>query len=250
MDTAIIVPARLRSERFPNKLLHPIHGKPLILWTAERLAQEVRDIPTYFAVEDEELKGVLNEAGYQVILTGANHQCGTDRIAEANQEIQAEHVLNVQADEPLIHGNQLQTLNELIHGPVDMATLAFPITNEEDFFNPNCVKVALSNEGKALYFSRSPIPFPRGMDSPIEEKWFHENACYHHIGVYAYRKSFLEEFTQLPEGHLEKVERLEQLRALENGFQIAVGVTKNPTIGVDTPEDATKLAGILTLEGH
>jgi 3-deoxy-manno-octulosonate cytidylyltransferase (CMP-KDO synthetase) len=250
MDTAIIVPARLRSVRFPNKLLHKIHGKPLILWTAERLAQEVPNIPTYFAVEDQELKVVLNEAGYQAILTGADHQCGTDRIAEANQEIQAEHVLNVQADEPLIQGIQLKILNELIHGSVDMATLVFPFTNEDDFFNANCVKVALSKDGKALYFSRSPIPFPRGIESPLQKQWFQENACYHHIGVYAYRREFLEQFTQLPQGHLEKIEHLEQLRALENGFQIAVGITENPTIGVDTPEDADKLASILTQEGH
>lgn len=250
IDTAIIVPARLRSVRFPNKLLHKIHGKPLILWTAERLAREVPDIPTYFAVEDEELKVVLHDAGYQAILTSSDHQCGTDRIAEANLEIQAEHVLNVQADEPLIQGIQLRILNDLIHGNVDMATLVFPFTNEEDFFNPNCVKVALNNERKALYFSRSPIPFPRGMKSPLEEAWFKKNPCYHHIGVYAYRKEFLEQFTKLPQGHLEQIERLEQLRALENGFQIAVGITENPTIGVDTPDDATKLAGILTLKGH
>jgi len=245
MDTAIIVPARLRSVRFPNKLLHNIHGKPLILWTAERLAKEAPDIPTYFAVEDEELEAVLQDAGFSAILTKGDHQCGTDRIAEVNQQIQAEHVLNVQADEPLIQGSQLRKLSELIHEPVDMATLVFPFSNDEDFKNPNCVKAVLDDYGRALYFSRSPIPFPRGVESPIPTEWFLENSCNHHVGVYAYKRDFLSKFTHLQQGDLERIERLEQLRALEHGYQIAVGITQKPTIGVDTPEDASRLEELL-----
>ena len=245
MDTAIIVPARLRSVRFPNKLLHEIHGKPLILWTAERLAIEAPDLPTFFAVEDKELEELLNDAGYSAILTQEDHQCGTDRIAEVNLHIQADHILNVQADEPLIQGSQLRKLSELIHEPVDMSTLVFPFTDEADFKNPNCVKAVLDDHGRALYFSRSPIPFPRGIDSPIPPEWFLQNSCYHHVGVYAYKKDFLSKFTHLPQGDLECIERLEQLRALEHGYQIAVGITQKPTIGVDTPEDAARLEELL-----
>jgi 3-deoxy-manno-octulosonate cytidylyltransferase (CMP-KDO synthetase) len=246
MDTAIIVPARLKSVRFPNKLLHKIHGKPLILWTAQRLAQEAPDLPVFFAVEDKELEVLLHDNGYTAILTNGNHQCGTDRIAEVNHQIQAEHVLNVQADEPLIQGSQLRKLSELIHQPVDMATLVFPFTNEGDFKNPNCVKAVLDEQGRALYFSRSPIPFPRGLESPIPARWFLENSCYHHIGVYGYKRDFLSKFTHLSQGDLERIESLEQLRALEHGFQIAVGITQKPTIGVDTPEDAVRLESLLS----
>ncbi len=245
MDTAIIVPARLRSVRFPNKLLHKIHGKPLILWTAEQLAREAPGIPTYFAVEDEELETVLKDAGYNAIRTTGNHATGTDRIAEVNNTLKAAHVLNVQADEPLVQGAQIQMLDDLIHGKADMATLVFPFEKEEDFRNPNCVKAVLDEKGNALYFSRAPIPFPRGLQPPIPSSWFKEVSCYHHMGVYAYKRGYLEKFSHLPQGQLEKVEMLEQLRAMESGHRIAVGITTQKTLGVDTPEDAGKLERLL-----
>lgn len=245
MDTVIIVPARLRSVRFPNKLLHEIHGKPLVLWTAERLAREVPDIPTYFAVEDEKLANVLKQAGFEAIRTVGNHATGTDRIAEVNATLQADHVLNVQADEPLVQGCQIRMLDGLIHGDADMATLAFPFDNEGDFRDPNCVKAVLDDAGRALYFSRAPIPFPRGIGSPIPSSWFEEVSCYHHMGVYAYKKAYLEKFSRMEQGQLEKVEHLEQLRALESGHKIAVGITTEKTLGVDTPVDAEKLGRLL-----
>lgn len=245
MDTVIIVPARLQSVRFPRKLLHEIHGKPLILWTAQRLAEASLGLPFYFAVEDQELEMVLEEAGFEVFRTSEDHRSGTDRIAEVNQHLRAEHVLNVQADEPLVTAEQLRALNSLIHGDVDMATLAFPFSNEVDFYDPNCVKTVLDHQGRALYFSRAPIPFPRDVGFPMPEGWLNKNSCYHHIGVYAYKRQFLAEFSQMPQGRLERVERLEQLRALENGYRIAVGVSSQPTVGLDTPEDAARLEGLL-----
>ena len=245
LDTAIIVPARLQSERFPRKLLHKIHGKPLVLWTASRLAEVSPGLPVFFAVEDEELEVLLQGEGHSVFRTRGNHQSGTDRIAEVNQHLQAKHVLNVQADEPLITREQLCVLNDLIHGPSDMATLAFRFESGSDFRDPNCVKVVLDRDGHALYFSRAPIPFLREFGTMASDDWFLENACYHHMGIYAYKSSFLEAFGHLPYGTLEQAERLEQLRALENGYQIIVGIAREPTVGVDTLEDVGKLEQFL-----
>ena len=161
-NIAIVVPARLTSKRFPRKLLHPIQDKPLILWTAERITFQVPDLPLYFAVEDQELFNLLKDRGYQPIITSDQHPCGTDRIAEANEKIQAEFIINVQADEPLVTWSQIKTLSELIQNPnVEMATLATPFQNAEDFNNPDKVKVVFDNQYRALYFSRSMIPFAR-----------------------------------------------------------------------------------------
>ena len=250
LDTAVIVPARLNSVRFPRKLLHEIKGRPLILWTAERLAQVCPpDLPVFYAVEDEELEALLLAEGLQVFRTAGDHLSGTDRIAEVNQHLGASHVLNVQADEPLVTARQIQLLYDLIHGGADMATLAFPLDGESDFRNPNCVKVVMDAEGRALYFSRSPIPYPCGEEFPLDSGWFQRNLCYHHMGVYAYHGDFLSAFSTLPQGRLEQLERLEQLRALENGYAIAVGISDQPTVGIDAPEDATRFVALLDLKG-
>ena len=245
LDTVIIVPARLGSKRFPRKLLHEIHGKPLILWTASRLSEVSPGLPIYFAVEDQELEVLLQGEGYSAFRTCGDHQSGTDRIAEVNQHLQAKYVLNVQADEPLITKKQLSLLNDLIHTTSDLATLAFPFQSASDFRNPNCVKVVLDRDGHALYFSRAPIPFRREGTIILSDDCSLENACYHHMGVYAYKSSFLDAFRHLPLGTLERVECLEQLRALENGYKIVVGITREPTVGVDTLEDVGKLEPLL-----
>lgn len=237
---AIIVPARLASQRFPRKLLHPVRGKPLILWTAERIHAEVPEIPLYFAVAEEGLAGVLSAAGFQTINTDPDLASGTDRIAAANREVGAKYVINVQADEPLVTGEQIRTLDRLIQSGVAMATLAKPIQTEEDFLNPNHVKVVRDDKGNALYFSRSPIPHARGLANGYqagEGLW--------HLGLYAYTAAFLESFQRWPEGRLERIEKLEQLRALENGASIAVGLTEAFGIGVDTLEDAERLEAYL-----
>ena len=237
---AIIVPCRLESTRFPRKLLHHIKGKPLLIWVAERIAAEAPEIPLYFAVDDELLAAPLRAVGFKPILTSARHQSGTDRIAEANRTVQADHVINVQADEPLVTGAQIRMLAKLIAGPSAMATLCTPFTRVVDFYNPNQVKVVLRADGRALYFSRSRMPFSRDLGLTIDDAWLQANPCFRHLGLYAYKTGLLEAFATLPPGKLEQIEKLEQLRVLENGHDIVCGITSDPTIGVDTPEDAVK----------
>ncbi len=237
---AIIVPCRLESTRFPRKLLHLIRGKPLLAWVAERIAKEAPEIPLSFAVDHPLLADCVTSRGFQAIMTAREHQSGTDRIAEANRQVKADYVVNVQADEPLVTGQQLRVLAELIARGTPMATLATPFTAAADFANPNQVKVVLRNDGRALYFSRSPVPFARDLKGQVEDGWLQANLCYKHLGLYAYRSDLLEKFASLPVGKLEQIEKLEQLRVLENGYDIAVGLTDDPTIGVDTPDDAVK----------
>ncbi len=238
--TAIVVPCRLESTRFPRKLLHNIKGKPLLIWVAERISQQAAEYPLFFAVDHPLLADCLAEGGFQSLLTGVHHQSGTDRIAEANQSIGARQVINVQADEPLVTGRQIRQLAGLIDGPADMATLSARFKTAADFANPNQVKVVFGREGRALYFSRSPIPFPRDQSGAVDDPWVIANPCYKHLGLYAYKADLLRKFAGLPLGRLEQIEKLEQLRVLENGAEIAVGVTDDPTIGVDTREDAEK----------
>jgi 3-deoxy-manno-octulosonate cytidylyltransferase (CMP-KDO synthetase) len=238
--TAIIVPCRLESTRFPRKLLHNIRGKPLLLWVAERITREMPGLPLYFAVDHELLWDSVAAWGYRALMTRHDHASGTDRIAEANRQIGAEFVINVQADEPLVSAHQIGALAELIAGTADMATLATPFTTAVDFANPNQVKVVRGNDGQALYFSRSPLPFAREVGGQVDDAWVRANPCFRHLGLYAYKAPLLEKFSHLPVGKLEQVEKLEQLRVLENGYEIACGLTDDPTIGVDTLEDAAK----------
>ncbi len=244
-DTAIIVPARLRSTRFPRKLLHEIEGKPLILHVADRIASEVPEIPLHFAVDDPELAAALRERGYSFVMTSPDHPSGSDRIAEANATIGARCVVNVQADEPLVTGKQIRALAAAVRGEAPMATLAVRFERKEDFFDPNQVKVVLDEQGRALYFSRAPIPFPRDEADGIDEAWFREHDCRRHLGLYAYQRDFLKILAHLPPGRLERIERLEQLRVLENGYCIAVAPTDEPTIGIDTPDDARRYEAYL-----
>ena len=237
---AIIVPCRLESTRFPRKLLHNIKGKPLVLWVAERIAAQAPDYPLWFAVDHELLAECLEGAGFRPIMTDSKHASGTDRIAEANRTVRASYVLNVQADEPLVTAGQLQALARLIQGDAPMATLCTPFKRIVDFYNSNQVKVVMTNTGRALYFSRSRMPYSRDLGLTIDDAWVVANPCYKHLGLYAYRADFLEKFVALPPGQLEQIEKLEQLRALENGYSIAIDVTADPTIGVDTPDDAKK----------
>lgn len=232
---SIIVPARLASSRFPRKLLHEVRGKPIILWTAERIRSVAPEFPLYFAVEDVELEGCLKSAGFEAVLTRADHPSGTDRLAEANASIGAPAVINVQGDEPLVTGEQIRALAAGLGEGIAMSTLAIPFKRTEDFSNPNQVKVVRDRSGVALYFSRSAIPFAR--DVKVDEQWLSTRPCYRHLGLYAYDADFLNKFSTLEPGFLETVEKLEQLRAMEHGYRIHVGITDQPTIGIDTPED-------------
>lgn len=240
-STAIIVPCRLESTRFPRKLLHHIKGRPLLQWVAERIAREAPEFPLWFAVDHELLRDCVAAVGCKSIMTSPVHQSGTDRLAEANRTIGAEFVVNVQADEPLVTGGQIRALATLLAGGAPMATLATPFRRATDFANPNQVKVVLASAAqRALFFSRSPIPYPRDRNGVVDDAWVAANPCYKHLGLYGYRANLLAKFATLPMGRLEQIERLEQLRVLENGYEIACDLTSDPTIGVDTPEDAMK----------
>ena len=244
-EIAIIVPCRLESTRVPRKLLHKIKGRPLLWWVAERIAREAPEFPLWFAVDHALLADCVTAAGFRAIMTGGAHQSGTDRIAEANRTVGAERVINVQADEPLVTGGQLRALADLLDDgdDVPMATLATPFTRAEDFANPNQVKVVMAPSARrALFFSRSPIPYARDRQGVVDDAWVAANPCFKHLGLYGYRADLLEQFAELPMGRLEQIEKLEQLRVLENGYEIACAVTADPTIGVDTPEDAVKFA--------
>lgn len=245
-NAAIIVPARLASTRFPRKLLHEVRGKPIILWTAERIRSVAPEYPLYFAVDDGALEGCLVEAGFQVVRTRPDHPSGTDRLAEANASVGASTVINVQGDEPLVAGAQIRALAAGLVGEAAVATLAIPFTAAKDFANPNQVKVVRDRAGYALYFSRSPIPFARDTGGATDAAWLGQNPCYRHLGLYAYRADFLEAFSSLEPGYLEQIEKLEQLRAMEHGYRIHVGLTDESTIGIDTPDDIREFEASLT----
>lgn len=235
--TVIIVPARLGSTRFPQKLLHPVRGQPVILWTAERIREQAPEYPLYFAVDGDRLASVLQAAGFQTILTDPALPSGTDRIAQANRTLAADRIINVQADEPLVTGDQIRLLDALLTEGVDMATLGTPMRFDKDFHNPNHVKLVRAQNGRALYFSRAPIPFIRDTQGILDLSVVGEGRVFAHLGLYAYTRSFLEVFSQLPVGALEALEKLEMLRALENGYAIATGVTQDALIPIDTPDN-------------
>ena len=216
-----------------------------MLWVAERITAQAPDYPLWFAVDHELLAECLEGAGFRAIMTSASHPSGTDRIAEANRTVRASYVLNVQADEPLVSAGQLQALARLIQGDCPMATLGTPFKRAADFDNPNQVKVVMSSTGRALYFSRSRMPYARDLGPAVDDAWVAANPCFKHLGLYAYKADFLEKFVALPPGRLEQIEKLEQLRVLEAGYPIAIAVTDDPTIGVDTPEDAKRFEQVL-----
>jgi 3-deoxy-manno-octulosonate cytidylyltransferase (CMP-KDO synthetase) len=207
-------------------------------------------VDLWFAVDDPLLEGCLSGGGFRTVMTAVGHASGTDRLAEANRTVGADQVINVQADEPLVSGGQIRLLSSLIGGPSDMATLATRFSTAADFCNPNQVKVVCDCEGRAKYFSRAPIPYPRDLGGKPDDRWVAANPCYKHLGLYAYKAALLEDFARLPLGRLEEIERLEQLRAIENGRTIAVGFTDDPTIGVDTLEDAERFEAHLGVAGR
>ena len=227
----IIVPARLESSRFPRKLMHLVLGKPIILWTAERIASVAPQFPLVFAVDHPILSDCLEAEGFDCIQTRSDHVSGTDRLAEANAKIGAERVINVQADEPLVCGEHITALVGGLNAGADMATLAIPFARKEDFTNPNQVKVVRDRRGFALYFSRAAIPHDRdGCAGAL-------SGGLRHLGLYAYSADCLQAFSRLKPSPLEQIEKLEQLRALEQGFRIFVGLTQQSSIGIDTEAD-------------
>jgi len=246
MNVAIIVPARIGSTRFPKKLLHLVKGKPVIVWTADRIRNEAPEFPLYFAVDHTSLADALRKEGYEVIMTDPGHSCGTDRIAEANRSLKARYVINVQADEPLVTGEQIRQLVDLIQRDTEMATLGTPVRYDKDYRNPNHVKLVCDENSYAVYFSRAPIPYFRDTHGAFEAEVAAGIPVLIHLGLYAYTASFLELFCRLPPGKLEQVEKLEMLRAMERGHRIKVGITKDALIEIDTPDQAVDFEQVVT----
>lgn len=217
-------------------------GIPLILRTAQRLDHEAPEYEKFFAVDGEEINVILTDAGYKTIITDPDLPSGTDRIAEANKILRREQIINVQADEPLVNREHIDALTHSLQNPLaDLGTLAVAFESVDDFLDPNQVKVVLSDAGFALYFSRSPIPNKR--DGNIEGI-FGESFSFKplkHMGMYAYTSRFLHLFSKSKQGVLEKLESLEQLRALELGFSIAVSVVSSGSIGIDRPGDMDRI---------
>ena len=247
MKTAILVPARLASTRLHEKMLHTIHGKSVLQWVAERIRDEVPEIPLYFAVDDDRLRALLAQSGFEAIMTDTAHTCGTDRIAEANRSVQADNVINVQGDQALVTGAQIRSLVDLIEGDADMATLGIPLEtyaafnkrNVDDVYkDPGDVKLVCDRNGNAIYFSRAPVPYFRDAGGDYDGAAASTCPVFIHLGLYAYTAEFLQTFASLTPGSLETAEKLEMLRAIDNGYGISVGVSNDPYIEIDTLEQA------------
>ena len=235
MNTVCIIPARYASTRLPGKPLLDIAGKPMIQHVVERVRLALRPTKVLVATDDARIFAAVRNFGGEARMTSADHLTGTDRLAEVAAALpEADLILNVQGDEPLIPPQAIDALVAAFDARPDlqMATLMTPMA-EADYDNPAAVKVVVSLDGHALYFSRSLIPFPRNRGVNFR--------CFKHIGVYAYRRDFLLTFAQLPPTPLEETESLEQLRALEHGYRIRVIETPYRSIGVDTPADLERV---------
>lgn len=243
MKYIAIIPARYASTRFPGKPLADIGGKPMIQHVYER-AHRIFD-HCCIATDDSRIAEAAHRFGATAVMTSADHRSGTDRCAEALEKyelssgIRFDVAVNVQGDEPFISDEHLLAIRKAFSdSEADIATLACPMKEGEDIFNPNSPKVVVSRKGYALYFSRSVIPYLRGTDPSC---WSAEHVYLKHIGIYGYTTSALREITRLPQGELERAESLEQLRWLENGYGIKVETVSSETIGIDTPEDLERL---------
>jgi 3-deoxy-manno-octulosonate cytidylyltransferase (CMP-KDO synthetase) len=233
VKSIIVIPARYGSSRFEGKVLAKATGKYLVQHTWERALSATRADRVLIAADDERVMAACREFGAECVMTRPDHQSGTDRIAEAVAGVEADVVVNLQADEPEIDPAYIDlTADLLANNPqADMATLLAPFESVEQIANPNIVKAVTGSDGRALYFSRSPIPYDR------THRGIGDVGAYRrHLGIYGYRKPFLEAFTKLPPGRLEQIEKLEQLRALENGYTIWTATVARAWDGVDTQE--------------
>lgn len=230
-----IIPARYSSSRFPGKPLAILGGKPVIEHVYRQVSSVIEDV--FVATDDQRIYDAVEAFGGKAIMTRSDHKSGTDRICEALEKVGGSFdvVINIQGDEPFIQKSQLETVMQCFDDPrTQIATLGKPFESMEAVENPNSPKIVLDNDGYALYFSRSVIPFVRGKE---HEEWLSHFPYLKHIGLYAYRTEVLREVSKLPQSTLELAESLEQLRWLQNGYKIKVGLTDVETIGIDTPED-------------
>jgi len=236
MKAIAVIPARLASTRLPRKILREIAGKPLVGWVYEAVRSSPLLSDVIIATDSDEILEACRSHGWKAQMTSTTHRSGTERVHEISNSIVADVYINVQGDEPLVRSEQIATLLEVMRDPaVQVGTVKTPCPVEE-VRNPNAVKVLTASDGRALYFSRATIPFDRDGSGPRYFK---------HLGLYAYRKPALDLFVTLPESELEKSERLEQLRFLENGMSIYVGETPYDSVGVDTEEDLARVMDLL-----
>ncbi len=243
-----IIPARFASERFPGKVIAPLAGKPLVVHTYERACRAKKLSEVIVATDDDRIVEALRPYGVRTMMTRNDHLTGTDRIAEVAARLDADIIVNVQADEPLVDPDLIDAvIQPLLDDPtVPMSTARHPIRETGLINDPNCVKVVCDMHGHALYFSRSPIPFIRAVGHDIRR----ENLYWQHIGLYVFRRDFLLRFAQMKPTPLEQLEKLEQLRVIENGYVIAVVEAGAQTIGVDTPEDLVRAEAALAAGRH
>lgn len=236
-----IIPARFASTRFPGKPLADMNGKPMIQRVYEQVGNVLDEL--LVATDDERIYRAVEDFGGNVTMTSSEHTSGTDRCAEAYSILEKPYdvIVNIQGDEPFIKPSQIELLKHCFRNEkTQIATLVKAYAADDDFedlFNANSPKVILDKENYAIYFSRSVIPYIRGKN---HLEWLKSTTFYKHIGIYAYRSEVLKEITKLQQSILEKAESLEQLRWIENGYKIQVGITDEETIGIDTPEDLSK----------
>ena len=237
----IVIPARLASTRLPRKLLLRETGKTLIQHTYEAAQKATLCSAVIVATDHEEILREVESFGGRAVMTSPECASGTDRVAEVARQLpEAELLVNVQGDEPEISGESIDLAVRLLEQNPEavMSTLATPIRDRSQFEDPACVKVVFDHRGRAMYFSRSPIPHPRQWDDALLTS--DPPSFYQHVGLYAYRRDFLLQLADMPPSKTEKIEKLEQLRVLEAGYEILVGVVDEPTFGIDTPDDYRK----------
>lgn len=230
-----VIPARYASTRFPGKPLALLGGRPVIQYVYEKAVNALGE--AYVATDDQRIYDAVRAFGGEAVMTRSDHQSGTDRIEEACEKIgtDADVIINIQGDEPFVHPSQLETIQQLFdHPQTQIGTLGKRFESMDAVMNPNSPKIITDKHGFALYFSRSVVPYIRGKE---QQEWLQSFPYLKHLGIYAYRREILHEITQLPQSSLEKAESLEQLRWLENGYCIRVGITEVETVGIDTPED-------------
>jgi 3-deoxy-manno-octulosonate cytidylyltransferase (CMP-KDO synthetase) len=243
MNTVAIIPARLASTRLPRKVLADICGKPLVQHVWERVSQVKHIDQIIVATDAPEVAQVVVRFGGQALLTDPACQSGTERIASLLSQVEADLILNVQGDEPLVDPAMLEALVSAWQAaPCDLITPVYRISSVEELTNPNVVKVARAQDGRALYFSRSRIPYVR---DAAQEKWLERQPFWGHIGVYGYRPTVLEKYAQLPSSSLQSAESLEQLRFMEAGYTFQTFETTYRSVAVDTIEDLEKVRRIL-----
>lgn len=244
MQIVAIIPARYGSTRFPGKALADLAGKPMIQHVYEQTTKASLVSRAIVATDDPRIADVIHQIGGEAVMTSTDHETGTDRLAEVARELEADIIVNVQGDEPLIDPAMIdQAIEPFMNDRnLKMGTLKSRVKCLHDFLSPNVVKVITDNAGYALYFSRSPLPFFRDKWQDLKDEAFAAGRllCFKHVGLYVYQRDFLLEYAAMPQTFLELSEKLEQLRALENGIKIKVVETEFESLGVDTPEDLNK----------